>query len=304
MKRIIISLTLFSIICCNAYSCDRETNQDKCYDYIIDDYEGFSCYKFNYENENEKGCCSFPDDPNSQKVFFNLLNGMQKEFYSGTPDYFDEEDKNIDFYVGNKDSYNKGEEIVLKGIPFPDEEKKNLKARKTCTYLYYWRYYDRLEETFSQGKQYEGYPNIEDKNLCFNAEQISELKDLIDCGYADIKYISNGKEYNIKTCFYIPNEKMPEKLAEYFKTNVIDFSFQTIIYDLIIDSEDYYRNITSNFEDSRKLSTNSYELIVEDKYGRKIKYTNDKSKGEEIENSSKLLNLNIIFLLFFILLFK
>ena len=304
MKRIIILLTLFSIICCNAFSCDSETNQEKCDAHIIDDYEGFSCYKINIENENYKGCGSFPDDPNSQKVFFNLLNGMQKEFYSGTPDYFDEEAQDIDFYTGNKESYQKGEEIILKGVSFSDEEKNNLKNKKTCTYLYYWRYYDNIENSFSQGKQYEGYPNIEDKNICFNAEQIPELKDIIDCGYADINYTSNGKEYNIKTCFYIPSEKMPEKLGEYFKTNFIDVAFQTIIYDLIIDNEDYYRNITSSLEDSRRLSTNSYEVIVEDKYGRKVKYTNGKSKEEKIQNSSKIINLNIILSLFFILILQ
>ena len=34
---------------------------------------------------------------------------------------------------------------------------------------------------------------------------------------------------------------------------------------------------------------NSYEVIAEDKYGRKIKYRSDQSKGEEIGNSSKIL---------------
>ena len=130
---------------------------------------------------------------------------------------------------------------------------------------------------------------------------MSELKDLIDCGYADITYTSNGKEYNIKTCFYIPNEKMPEKLGEYFKTNFIDYSFQEIIYNLIIDNEEYYRNMTSSFEDSRRLSTNNYKVIVEDKYGRKVKYSKDQKKDEKVENSSKINNLNIILFLFFIL---
>lgn len=298
----IVSLSLFYIICCSAESCDSEKNPEKCKNHIIDDYEGFSCYNINNENDNEKGCSTFPDDPNSQKVFFNLLNGMQKEFYSGTPDYLDEEAQDINFYEANQESYKKGEEIVLKGMPFSDEEKKKLKTQKSCTYLYYWRYYDRLEEAFSQGKQYEGYPNIEDKNICFNAEQMSELKDLIDCGYAEINYTSKGKEYNIKTCFYIPNEKMPENLGEYFKINFIDYSFQQIIYDLIIENEDYYRNMTSSFDDSRRLSTNSYEVIVEDKYGRKVKYTNGQSKTENADNSTKIINLNIILLLFFILL--
>ena len=300
MKRIIICLIVFSISYCSYDSCVGESDQTKCENHQIDEYKGFSCYKFsNEDNEAEKSCFPFPDDSNSQKSYVNIFNGMGKELYSYDPKYesgiydFSEEE----FFTLKKESYSKGEEIKYEGETFSEEDKKIITQQKnTCLYFYYGKYFDELYELSNDLSKYKAYENIQDKNICFNANQFSELKDLVDCGYAEIKYVIENKEYNIKTCFLIPGNNMPEDLESFFKKEYIDILFEevSISSDLFYNIELYEQTKNQAQDNSRRLSSSStrYEAVVENKNGKKVKYTDSSNSIEIIANDAEESNSN------------
>ena len=213
MKRIIILLFLISYIFCSIKSCTRENDYEKCSIHDIE-YKGFSCYKFN--SDDGKYCSFHPDSSESQKVIFKLMNGLSKEIESGIEDEYINYNDIKNFY-SEKESYDKGEEIALKTEEISEEDKKIIKGKKTCRYLFEGRFNNIVnDETLM--RSYNLHPDIEDKNTCFNAEQFPDLKDLLDCGYAEIKYTTeSNKQYTLKTCYYIPNDKMPEEFGSYLK---------------------------------------------------------------------------------------
>ena len=317
MKRIIILLFLISYIFCSIESCTGEKDSDKCSNHDIE-YKGFSCYAFN--SDGRKYCSFHPDSSESQKVIFRLMTGILKELESGSEN---DEDKNIDdlenFY-SEKESYNKGEVIVLKTEKISEEDKKIIMGKKTCRYLFDGRFNNIVnDETLMQN--YKGHPDIEDKNTCFNAEQFPDLKDLLDCGYAEIKYTTeSNKQYTLKTCYFIPNDKMPEEFGSYL-TEFINNDFEGVIPYMFYSIE--YYETHSQYSENRRLDANNCEIIVEDKNGKKVKYTpgstdievigngNDQNNNNNSDNNNNndnnknnndMLGLNIILLLSLILL--
>ena len=316
MKRLVIGLALLSLIFCSDESCSDETDKTKCSEHSVS--EGFSCYKFSYEyseedeedeEEEEEVCTVFPNSRNSQKAYLDLANGMMKEFYSAYPEIEDEE-KFVQFYP-NKETYEKDEEIILREGDISQSDREIIFSKKTCTYYYYGRVVDNLEQNGYQ--DYNGYPNITDKKVCFNAKQFPELENLIDCGYAVIKYNIGNNKYEIKTCFYIPNNKMPEDLFKYFKSQFIDILFGEEGFFSFLSFGIYGDD--SDDEDNRRLlsSTYGFEIEVEDKNGKKVKWTDTSDdlivieEGNEIVNeeddNSNILMLNLILLLSLILLY-
>ena len=289
MKRIIILLFLISYIFCSIKSCTRENDYEKCSIHDIE-YKGFSCYKFN--SDDGKYCSFHPDNSESQKVIFKLMNGLLKEAESGSENDEDKK-KNIDDLencYSEKESYNKGEVIVLKTEKISEEDKKIIMGKKTCRYLFEGRFYNIVnDETLMQN--YKGHPDIEDKNTCFNAEQFPDLKDLLDCGYAEIKYTTeSNKQYTLKTCYFIPNDKMPEEFGSYLKTEFINNDFEGVIPQMFNNIENY--EMISQYSENRRLDANNCEIIVEDKNGKKVKYTPGSTDIEVIGNGNDQNNNN------------
>ena len=95
------------------------------------------------------------------------MNGLSKEIESGIEDeYINYNDiKNI---YSEKESYDKGEEIALKTEEISEEDKKIIKGKKTCRYLFEGRFNNIVNDETSM-QNYRGHPDIEDKNTCFNA---------------------------------------------------------------------------------------------------------------------------------------
>ena len=284
MKRIIILLFLISYIFCSIESCTGEKDSDKCSNHDIE-YKGFSCYKFSLVGR--KYCTCYPDSSENQKIFFRFDNGLLKELRS--INYEENDDISLSIFYPEKESYNKGEEIVLKGQDISEEDKKIILSKKTCRYLFWGSFFRFIVNgTLLQVK---GYPNIEDKNTCFNAEQFPESKDFIDCGYAEIKYTTeNNKQYTIKTCYFIPNDKMPEEFEFYLRKKYIDSDFKVTIPTIF-----YYVELYSNYSqysENRRLDANNCEIIVEDKNGKKVKYTPDSTVKEVIGNGNDQNNNN------------
>ena len=188
-----------------------------------------------------------------------------------------------------KETYNTNEIVETEKATLSSEDKEILLSGKTCSYYYYGRYYYDLEK--------KSYPNITDKNTCFNAKQFDDLKNLLDCGYATINFSYKNKDYSIKTCYLIPNDNMP-KLFNEFYMNYIKSDLEEkegslhFIADCIAGSctgEDYDEDEDYDEEGNRRrrrrrLSNLKYNIEVENKSGKKVKYTSDSNTFEVISN--------------------
>ena len=140
------------------------------------------------------------------------------------------------------------------------------------------------------GEDFNGYVDVENKNSCFNVQQFSDLKDILQCGYAEIKYINrNNKEYNIKTCFYIPNNKMPEEFGAYFKKEYVDtlFEDEESLFPQIFYSIENHNEMIPEEGGYRRLSSIGFEVEVENRNGKKVKYTDGSNDIEVIEKGSE-----------------
>lgn len=339
MKKLIISILLFYYCCCTIEQCDDETDINKCNNIQIE-YDGFYCFKAKLYDDNDSKCTVLPKDPDNQKIFWKLRDGFMKEMLSGygkhlLDDYGEgekEEELNIDeeFDKPKKESYNTNEIVETEKATISSKDKEILLSEKTCTYYYFGKYYYDLEK--------KGYPNITDKNTCFIANQFDDLKNLLDCGYATINFSFNNKDYSIRTCYLIPNDNMPKLFNEFYMKYIKsdleekDGSLYFIV-DCIAGSceggyyddenydgdEDYDEEGSRRRRRRRRLSNLKYNIEVENKSGKKVKYSSDSSTFEVISNGqsngqsntqsnaqsnnnsySKLnLNLLLLFLLFF-----
>ena len=280
MKRLII---LFLIICstvCDYESCVEETDDTKCSSHALDGIDGYSCRLFSApdfdfeENRDTDFCGIFPDSAEDQKIYWRLSLGESKELLSA-----------VKAYIGNyldqvaeptKDYFAKDEIVEFKLRTLTDEERKTILNANSCAYQFLGRF---LEHPKAE-------KNITNKNTCFNAYQFSELKDLINCGYSTITYNISGTKLTVNTCFYIPDNHLPDNLKALFKQLFVEPKISSII--------DIYSNEgPSNLKSKQKIIPRGirklesediqYELVVEDKYGKKYKYVKDKVEPEVIE---------------------
>jgi len=222
----------------------------------------------------------------------------------------DEEDRNI---LNEISTYKKetDEIITIDTIPLTDDDKKKIKSNNTCLYLFDGRYTQNIKNYPS------GYPNINDKNICFNAEQFSDLKGLINCGHAKILIKAINETYNVSTCFIIPDNRCPQFYQEAFKNKSVEGEIGEWLIN-ILDWEDLdkkNRNIkkTKNKRKLQQRQIYGYEMIIEDKFGKILKYTSNSTKAEVISKgdinassfSEKIYihdKLNILLTMLFILL--
>ena len=267
-------------------SCNDLTDQSQCNAEPIG-VDGLYCFKANFENEDlEDGehpteCMTFPIDPNNQKIYFQFINGILKESYSSYGKL--PRDADYDFFESqiwksNKESYSKDETIQIGPGQFSSVDKTILKSEQTCSYYYYGRYYKSQSFYGDEGPN-RNYDNIRDKNICYNAKKFNEFKNLIDCGYAEIRVNYGGTEYNINTCYLIPTANLPEMFKEpyssYQKQVLIDFMLNDIISGMSGE------NIGGDDDDGRRIRRRrlqtdlTFEINVENKYGRKITFSSD-----------------------------
>ena len=294
MKRAIIALSIISSIFYSSESCYYDTESSEC-SRDEADYENFSCYKMSYDNndddddDDDEICNEFPDNIDSQKAAFKLFKSMEKELSSGLyiDGYPEKEEAQFLEYYPEKESYQKGEEIIIKTRRMSDDDINTFKSKSTCAYQLYGRFLESYHN-IGNGEDFNGYVDVENKNSCFNVQQFSDLKDILQCGYAEIKYINrNNKEYNIKTCFYVPTNKMPKDLyslliGTYLSEIIVDVI--PSMFDMIEDNE---RNTMEDFERRLDETTSSIEIVAEDKNGKKVKYTSSSSDIEVIEKGKE-----------------
>lgn len=194
---------------------------------------------------------------------------------------------------------NKDEEAEIDIRNSTEDENNMIKSRKSCSYNSYGRVFNDIFY-----KKIKEFQNITDKNICFNSQQFPELKDLLECGYADIKIIlpsiddyddednddSPKREYHIKTCFFVPNDNLPNELWVYLKAASIDLNFLGNYIPLTLDQVEYAKFGYFDYQNERRQLESiymykSYEIVVEDKNGKKVKFTSSSDKLEIISDS-------------------
>lgn len=277
-------------------SCNDILEQEKCNDEPIGQ-EGLYCFKANVENEDlaegehETQCMTFPTDPEHQKLFFQFVNGIIKESFStyGRLDgeFYSELLSTLEsqLWKSNKESYNTDETIEIGPGELSNVDKTILYSEQTCSYYYFGRYYKQfLSPSYGETLNIK-YEDINNRNICYGAKKFNEFKNLIDCGYAEIKVTLDGKDYEIKTCYLMPTAKLPEIFKEAYssfqKEFLINFMLRKIIYDMAgKEFEDDSELDPGSRLRRRRLSTDfSFNIDVENKYGRKITFssTNENS---------------------------
>ena len=203
-------------------------------------------------------------------------------------------------------------------------DKTIIKSEQTCNFYFYGRYYKSVIDELNKGNNdvNRNYIDITDKNICYNARKFNEFKNLIDCGYAEIKVRFEGKDYTIKTCYSMPTANLPEFFNEAYSSYqnefIVDFMLNNIIQN--VAGKDSSEGGDFEYEDGmgrrRRLQTEfTFDIEVENKYGRKITFSSSnensyivKAQGvpgpvEELEsesgNKSEFIGINLILLILF-----
>ena len=277
MKRFILLLLVFYAINCTLSECVIEEDTSKCYSHEIE-IDNFTCHKVHYntssikkkDDENESNysindiCSAYPDSAKDFKTFWDLTHGNGKEEMSILPSS-SEELYYYYLYDPEKESYSKDEDVILKAKEYSSTDMKTIQSKNTCMYKFI-------------GKSIEANKlvNTEESKECFNVYQFPDHENLINCGQATINFSTNGKNYEYKTCFFIPDNHLDKRFDKYFKGVAVDYFVQTLI-----------NSVNNGLTRRRRLQSNNnlnYELIVEDKYGKKYKYSGDKDEPEVIED--------------------
>ena len=291
MKRFILLLLVFYAINCSLSECVKEENTSNCYSHEIE-IDNFTCHKIHYntssikkkDGEDESNysindiCSAYPDSAKDFKTFWDLTHGNGKEEMSILPSS-SEELYYYYLYDPEKESYSKDEDVILKAKEYSSTDMKTIQSKNTCMYKFI-------------GKSIEANKlvNTEESKECFNVYQFPDHENLINCGQATINFSTNGKNYEYKTCFFIPDNHLDKHFEKYFKVVYVE-NFVGLLANAVrneLDTEQTISAIKSHLKEGtrRKLqSTNNlnYELIVEDKYGKKYKYSGDKDEPELIE---------------------
>ena len=188
-KFIILSIFIYSTYC-SYTSCVSGTNdKSQCKNHEIE-FNGFSCYKsdFSYFGEATEGlhCVPFPNDSKVQQKYRSFVLGYTKELASAREEYGNGV---TEIPIFKKGTYSIDETIPIETEKISNEDIKKIKGKNTCSYQIEGRYLDNLKKYPS------GYPNIEDKNICFNVDQFSDFKGLVNCGFAKVNYRIEDKVY-------------------------------------------------------------------------------------------------------------
>lgn len=305
---VIISFILINSIFCSLESCEDLENQQLCESEEIE-ITNISCWKYNNTVQNRIECAPYPDLESDQKAFYKLYLGLYKETVSGYADYPSLQQDFIDdgIVMQAKDTYTKGETITSKLIELTNDDYKIINSKNTC----YYKFIGKRVDDIVNGKIAD-FPNVTNKNVCYNAIKFDELKNVLDCGFAKIHLTRYGKDYDIQTCYFLPNDKLSETLTTVYRMLIVEElfgqegSFESM---LGIDDEDEEEviSVDEDYEDlkknkvtksnklgrknkNRKLQdddpTASFDITVEGKYGKIVKYSSSSNETIIVEEGN------------------
>ena len=275
------------------------------------EYDDFYCYKANLYEDEKGTCIPYPKKKEEQKIYWDLFNGLNKELFSSIGKYINEEinleeleslpetrkptQKEIEQYMsaklkeflegifikGKKEFYDINEVVETETASLTSKDKEVFASENTCGYHMMRKFlYEQKAE------------NITEKNTCFKVNKFDDLKDILDCGYAIFKYKIDGQNYEYRTCFLLPTTNMPKNFSMMFTDSIKtaieedDGFIYALLYTAAGKGENEYGNIADK-KSSRRLSEMTYTVEVENKDGRKVKYSSDKANLEVIAEGTK-----------------
>ena len=208
MKRFILLLLAFYSINCTLNECINEGDTSKCYSHEVD-VDNFTCHLVHYDSSSIKNrfdedelfylladkCIPYPDLSQDQKTFWDLNHGNGKEEMSIISPF--ESEMTFFLFDPEKESYSKDEDITVKPKEFSSTDMKTIKSKNTCMYKF-------LGKSIEANK----LVKTEESKECYNVYQFPDHENLINCGHATINFSSNGKNYEYKTCFFIPDNHL------------------------------------------------------------------------------------------------
>lgn len=211
-------------------ACDN-ANSDQCSSINVEEreFQNWKCEKVN------NACTYVPKNSETKKIFEKIVKGEDKEIAAANYEKF------LDNSYGS----------------FSQEDTDIINRKNTCSYISFGNF----KSSESSSTKYNG---VSDKNLCFNAEQFSDLKGLVNCGYAEVLIKINGQNKNINLCSYVPTKDVNEDLIPYIKYRFIDKITMDELEEIIEDGK------LGRMLDENELS---YEITIEDKNGRKVKFS-------------------------------
>ena len=204
-----------------------------------------------------------------QKEYYNFYLGISKEELSINSN------KN-DIMMPTKEIYKKEETITFKRIQdiLTDEDILTINESNTC-YSHFYKGYSSLWFNGS-------FPNIENPNICYNSKKFPEHNNLLDCGFAKISFSYGKKKYNIKTCYFIPNDELSENMQDFYRRSLIE---------AILGKDGSFGKTLKNKNNEenmiRKLVENneiSFEMTIQNENGKVLKYDSKSYNITVVEN--------------------
>ena len=228
MKKLILLLLALYSINCGIFECSEEKNIANCNSHDVNEIGNYNWYPVHsiMDAQTQDTCEVFPISADDQKVFWKIQSWFGKETLSGVANIMELPDGMSDAFipVPDKEYYKANETINAKYTSPSSDDMKIVNTKNTCFYKFMSRYFSALE-----GKN----ANISDKNQCFNTKQFPDLENLINCGYATLTInTKEGNPLTLNTCYFIPDNHMPDSMPKYFKYLFMDYLFyQAIIFD-------------------------------------------------------------------------
>ena len=276
-------IILISYIYCTIEECESTKDQKYCNNIKIE-FDDFYCYKANLlDNKNTK-CLAFPKEKEKQKLYGNLINGLFKDLFS----FFGKEindsteealiaKKTIEkmLFKSKKEFFDINEVIETEQGTLSSKDIDIISKENTCGYYLFGKY---MNENL--------FENIKDRETCFKISKFDEIKDIIDCGYAVMKLFINHEEYEFRTCYYIPTDKLPKSFIPIYMSLIKENlesqdGVLNILYYHVIGNDDEI------FEEIIKSSDIDYIVEVENEFGRKVKYSKNKNNFEVISEGTE-----------------
>lgn len=211
-----------------SYSTCKKANSNECSNINVEEreFQNWKCEKVN------NACTYVPKNSETRKNFEKIIKGEDKEIAA----------MNYNKFLDN--SYGS----------FSKEDTEIINRKNTCSYISFGNF----TNSESSSTKYNG---VSDKNLCFNAEQFTDLKGLVNCGYAEVSINVGGQNKNINLCSYVPTKDVEEDLIPYIKYRFIEKITMDELEEIIEDG------LLDRRLDEDELS---YEITIEDKNGRKV----------------------------------
>ena len=272
-------------------SCLNEKNILNCHLYNIE-IQNFSCWKFKDAFNNEERCIIYPENEYIPKDYYKFYSGVIKEELSKDPKSFAQLYNKDEIIIPSKETYKKGETITSKKIQdiITEEDLLIINKSNTC-YSHFFKGYSNF--------WLNGYfPNIENPNICYNADKFVDHNNILDCGFANIDFYYGQKKYNVQTCYFMPDDKLSQNMLDFYRKSLIEEMWGkegTWGKALKNKKENNNENIKEEkikmnalFVD-RKLQGNdeiSFEMTIQNKNEKVIKYDSKSYNITVVENNN------------------